>query len=272
MFRDLAALIKGSLFALLALGGPNGAVALSAENADQDCAFPVAVHVAPQNMLVVVTESDSLVYQGTDVLVDWQPYDTLTINGIPHIPRPRQPRHIPPDDRARLTFGDAPLVRDLVASGLSWGEAANAWGDSQTALIDTTFQVFQEELRRGSSPDSSISRAFRFLIRSPLVDPESTRIPPRLPSASDMRESAIRVYYRGVRGSLTSNFHWDPLPALPDHHPFCSRDQACAFVSMLREIVENTRGVNVLEFGSGGSSYSAGGAAAEEYIHRGGQR
>ncbi len=99
--------------------GDNPAVPGAPDGADDATrAFPLSLHAAEGNALVVLTQSDSLVYRNTTLPVTWSSGSSLSIDGLPCLPELTFSQYAQPDESVLIKrYSSVPFVQELVASG-----------------------------------------------------------------------------------------------------------------------------------------------------------
>ncbi len=95
---------------------PNALPPAVPPSSPEPCTYPMTLDVPPDNYIIVVSASDSLVFSNTRVTLSRTDDDTIRINGHPILPLPYPP---PPETTYQGAVRDVPMAVALHSSGAS---------------------------------------------------------------------------------------------------------------------------------------------------------
>jgi hypothetical protein len=132
--------------------------------------FPYLLRIAPGNVLFVYGHE----FRG-DVVISWDPADSLRIGGLPVHPRPALPPAVLPEERLAEVFGDVPFVADMVQEGSTWNDAVLAWDREAARIRNKIYRTYRTVLDSTGSRKAAEAAVLQNLDRSlfePGIEPK----------------------------------------------------------------------------------------------------
>lgn len=152
--------------------------------------LPCEFEVPPQNRLYVYGRRIH------EAVLTLAPGDSLRVNGIPIKPlRPGPPAQWLTDEQSAKVYGNAPLFKELVQSGMSAQEAAREFVRRQGALHWRVRNAYSEAIRTGLAASEAVEYTLgmlRELDRDMLIDWDR-----QVTSG----EIYVELYWKGMIGS-----------------------------------------------------------------------
>jgi len=128
--------------------------------------FPYRFRMVPNHVLIVQGRH----IEG-DVELDWEPGDSLRIDGVAVIPfPPSKPREYS-EEELRRVYGEVPFVLERVRAGSTWAVAVKEYNDTRTRIVGRVRRRYWAVRDSTGSHGKAMRAALASLDRS-LLDPE----------------------------------------------------------------------------------------------------
>ncbi|MFH1311654.1 MAG: hypothetical protein ABIJ00_00350 [Candidatus Eisenbacteria bacterium] len=152
------------------------AVAMGQPSADSSgepsIEFPYVLKIAPGNVLVVYGHVIR-----NEVLVTWEPGDSLRVEGLPILPKPSVPRIVLSEHGLAKTYGRVDYVRERVDSGYTWRQATDASFQKRHEEIQSARAVYATVIDSTGSHEKAaraVSNSFDRSLLRPGYEPVVT--------------------------------------------------------------------------------------------------